>query len=235
MKITAFISSSGHNGNTATAAGELLRGAAEAGADTDICYLLDYQIKPCRGCRVCETTNACVIRDDDVAKIHEKILASDAYIIGTPTYYGDITGQYKQFVDRCYPFVDIKKDPLTKKMSFGSVIPVRKPGIMINVAGNHGAKVFESHLKVGYFCFNDLNAYPWKEILITNTSWKKVQEQPETMDRLYRAGKALAEHLLSGGKEDPARTKKFYDHFRLLEDIELPSYEENISNFLGYV
>lgn len=227
MKITAFVSSSSHTGNTASAAAELLRGAADAGANTDICYLLDYNIKPCRGCRICETTNECVITGDDVPSIHEKLLTSDAYVIGTPTFYGDITGQFKQFVDRCYPFVDIKKDPATKKMSFGSIIPCRKPGVMINVCGNHGAAVFESHLKVGYFCFNDINAYPWRELLITNTSWKKVVEQPDVMERLYKTGKELAEHILGNGKEDPKRTQLFYDHFRLLKDSPLPSYEEN--------
>ena len=36
MKIAAFVTSHSHNGNVATAAKELLRGAAEAGAETEI-------------------------------------------------------------------------------------------------------------------------------------------------------------------------------------------------------
>jgi len=39
MNILAFISSSSHSGNTATAAKRLLQGAADAGAETQLFYL----------------------------------------------------------------------------------------------------------------------------------------------------------------------------------------------------
>ena len=225
MKITAFVSSSSHNGNTATAAKKLLEGAKDAGAEIDICYLNDYLIKCCRGCRVCETTDECVIKDDDVHLIHEKLDACDAYVLATPTFYGDITGQFKVFVDRCYPYVAITKDPVSKKMSFGSRVPVRKPGVIIALSGTHGVKVFDSHLKVGYFALNDLNGYPFREVLIPNTTWQAVKDQPEKLAELYAVGKELAEHLANGGEEDKERTQKYFDHFRLLKDVTLPCFE----------
>lgn len=217
MKVVAFASSSSHTGNTATAAARLLEGAAKAGAETELIYLNDYEIKCCRGCRVCETTNRCVIQGDDVPRLHAALRGADAYVLATPTYYGDITGQFKQFVDRCYPFVDVYKDPETKTMRFGSVIPVRKPGVIIAVSGSHGARVFDSHLKVGYFCLNDINGYPWREILIPDTTWKPVKDQPEKLQELYEAGQALAGHLERGEGEDPARTQGYYDRYRLLK------------------
>ena len=117
-------------------------------------------------------------------KLHEALIECDAYVLGTPTFYGDIPGSFKTFVDRVYPFVAIGKDPVTKTMTFGSNMPRRKPGVQICVSGNHGAKVFDSHLKVGYFCFNDLNAYPWEEILIPNTSWVAVKDNEEKLQEL---------------------------------------------------
>ncbi|MDD6435991.1 MAG: flavodoxin family protein [Clostridiales bacterium] len=226
MKIAAFVTSHSHNGNVATAAKELLRGAAEAGAETEIYYINDYDIKPCVGCRVCEKTDKCVIKGDDMPKLHEALIECDAYVLGTPTFYGDIPGSFKTFVDRVYPFVAIGKDPVTKTMTFGSNMPRRKPGVQICVSGNHGAKVFDSHLKVGYFCFNDLNAYPWEEILIPNTSWVAVKDNEEKLQELYDKGRRLVEHLKNNEPEDKERTKVFYDHFRLLEDVTLPCFEE---------
>lgn len=225
MKIVAFVSSSSHHGNTATAAQELLHGAADAGAETEIVYLNDLLIKGCKGCRVCEKTDVCVIKDDDIPVIHKAIESADAYILCTPTYYGDITGQFKVFVDRCYPFISMTKDPVTHKMTFGSRIKERKPGVIIALSGTHGPDVFDSHLKVGYFCLNDTNGYPWREHIIMNTTWTAVKDQPETLAALYRSGTDLVAHMKSGEGEDLARTQLYYDRYRLGKDVKLPCFE----------
>lgn len=205
MKVTAFVSSSSHNGNTARSVKRLLEGAASEGAEMRIHYLNDYIIKPCVGCRVCETTHVCIQKEDDVPLLHQAIREADAYVLGTPTYYGDITGQFKQFVDRCYPFIDIHKDPATKVMTFGSIIPVRKPGILVALSGSHGPEVLSSHRKVAYHCLNDINGYLWREVYLPFTSWNRPEDM-EQWQELFDAGSALARHLLSGGREDLART-----------------------------
>ncbi len=207
MKICAFVASSSHKGNTATAVHRLLAAAQAAGAETEILYLNDYFIKPCIGCRVCEKTHQCVLKDDDVPKIHEAIRAADAYVLGTPTYYGDITGQFKMFVDRCYPFIDIKKDPVAQTLSFGSIIPVRKPGVLVAVSGGHGESVFNSHVKVAFHCLNDINGYLWREHLVPFTTWTAVKDMEETLAELDATGAELVAHLVSGEGEDLQRTK----------------------------
>jgi multimeric flavodoxin WrbA len=213
MKINAFVASSSRKGNTATAAKKMLEGAQAAGAQTKIFYLNEYAIKPCIGCRVCERTHECVHKGDDVDKLHEAILEADAYVLGTPTYYGDIVGQFKMFVDRCYPFLDIKKDYETKQLSFGSIIETRKPGVLIAVSGGHGASVFDSHMKVAFHCLNDINGYLWREELIPFTTWTPVKDMPERLQELYDTGAALVEHIRSGEGEDVARTKAFRERF----------------------
>ncbi len=208
MKIVAFVGSSHKNGNTATAVKALLEGAAAAGSEVDTVYLYDCTIKPCTGCRACEKTHQCVIKGDDVGKIHDAIRAADAYVLATPTYYGDITGQFKQFVDRCYPFIDIQKDEATRKMTFGSIIPVRKPGVLVAVSGAHGGTVFASHIKVAFHCLNDINGYLWREELIPHTTWTPVAEMPERLAELRKTGEALVAHMASGEGEDTERTKQ---------------------------
>lgn len=217
MKIAAFVSSSSHHGNTATAVQKFLEGARAAGAETEIYYLHDYDMKPCRGCRACEKTGTCVIKGDDIPLLHEAIRSADAYVLATPTFYGDITGAFKVFVDRCYPFVDIWKDEETQQMRFGSRNKERRPGVLIAVSGSHGDMVFDSHMKVGYFCLNDLNSYPWREFCIPFTTWKPVAEMEDVVEKLYQGGQELVRHMESGEGENLARTGAYFARYRELK------------------
>ncbi len=213
MKICAFVASSSHRGNTATAVQALLDSAKESGAETEIFYLNEYHIRPCVGCRVCEKTDKCVIKNDDVEVLHEAIRNADAYVLGTPTYYGDITGQFKMFVDRVYPFIDIQKDPVNKTLKFGSIIKTRKPGVLVAVSGGHGESVFTSHKKVAYNCLNDINGYLWKDVLLPYTTWTPVAENPEQLAQLSACGTDLVEHFNSGEGEDVQRTQSLRASF----------------------
>ena len=217
MKIAAFVSSSSHHGNTATAVQKFLEGARAAGAETEIYYLNDYTLKPCRGCRVCEKTHKCTIQGDDVEILQRALREADAYVLATPTYYGDVTGAFKVFVDRCYPFIDIWKDEATQQMRFGSINKVRRPGVLIALSGSHGDMVFDSHMKVGYFCLNDLNSYPWREFCIPFTTWKPVREMEDVLARLEQGGRDLVAHLESGEGEDLNKTGAYYARYRELK------------------
>lgn len=207
MEIVAFVGSAHKNGNTQTAVNALLKGAKNAGASVTSLGLYNYNIKPCTGCRVCEKTHECVIKGDDVPLIHKAICKADAYVLATPTYYGDITGQFKQFVDRCYPFIDISKDEKTQQMRFGSIIKTRKPGVLVAVSGSHGSTVFNSHIKVAFHCLNDINGYLWQEELIPHTTWTPVNQMPQRLVQLETTGKNLVLHLKSGQGEDVAKTQ----------------------------
>lgn len=208
MNIAAFIASSSRRGNTATAALTLLEAAKDKGASVRPYFLNEYQIKPCVGCRICEKTHQCFQKDDCEA-LHDGIRRADAYILATPTYYGDITGQFKMFVDRVYPFIDIKKDEAAQTMSFGSIIETRKPGILIAVSGSHGERVFDSHTKVAFHCLNDINGYLWRQILIPYTTWTRVEHMEERLEELRQAGRELVDHLSSGEGEDLELTRQY--------------------------
>jgi len=216
MKIAAFLTSSSHHGNTATAVQTLLEGAKSAGAEVEIFYLNDYYIKPCIGCRVCEKTDKCIYGDtDDVHLFHDAIRTADAFVLGTQTFYGDIAGQFKMFVDRVYPFMCCTgKDPVTQQMTFGSILPDRKPGVMIAISGSHGVGVLESHVKVGYHCLNDINSYLWREVLIPYTTWTAVKDMTEKKEELFRTGVELVQHVKDGCHEDKAKTAALCEKFK---------------------
>lgn len=63
----------------------------------------DFRIGFCKGCRTCHRTAKC-IQDDDVGKIIENYEWADMIISVSPSYWADIPGQFKAFIDRCTPW-----------------------------------------------------------------------------------------------------------------------------------
>lgn len=63
----------------------------------------DYDIAFCKGCRSCHNTAKC-IQQDGVDKIIEQYEWADIIISVAPSYWADIPGQFKVFIDRCTPW-----------------------------------------------------------------------------------------------------------------------------------
>ena len=63
----------------------------------------DYYFGYCKGCRTCHNTVKC-IQNDDVDKIIEQYEWADIIISVAPSYWADIPGQFKAFIDRCTPW-----------------------------------------------------------------------------------------------------------------------------------
>lgn len=63
----------------------------------------DYDIKFCKDCRSCHKTAKC-IQEDDVTKVIEQYEWADIIVSVSPSYWADIPGQFKAFIDRCTPW-----------------------------------------------------------------------------------------------------------------------------------
>lgn len=101
MKILAIIASPrGMKGNTGRLLEEVLSGAEESGAETEILSLAKLKVQPCVACDLCHKTGTCTIRDD-YEVIKEKLLACDGFILASPNYIFSVTAQMKAFFDRC--------------------------------------------------------------------------------------------------------------------------------------
>lgn len=90
--------------NTATLVAKTLEGAAAQGATTELVHLYDLDYKGCISCFACKTRGGksygkCVLRDD-LAPVLEKIAAADALVIGSPIYFGTVTGETRSFLER---------------------------------------------------------------------------------------------------------------------------------------
>lgn len=63
----------------------------------------DYHVNLCRGCRKCHETAKCFM-EDDVPKIIAQYEWADKIVSVSPSYWADIPGQFKVFIDRCTPW-----------------------------------------------------------------------------------------------------------------------------------
>ncbi len=76
----------------------LARELEKHGFETEILNLADYNIAPCKGCDAC-LKGPCA-QKDDIFAVLEKMERSDAIVIGTPTYFGNVSGLVKNLIDR---------------------------------------------------------------------------------------------------------------------------------------
>ncbi|MCG0278617.1 MAG: flavodoxin family protein [Thermanaeromonas sp.] len=99
-KVIAINGSHRKGRNTAALLLAVLEGAQEEGAAIELIELVDYNIKPCLGCNRCVGKSQCTINDDDMTKLAEKLLQADGIVLGSPVYFGNVTGRMKVFMDR---------------------------------------------------------------------------------------------------------------------------------------
>lgn len=63
----------------------------------------DFEIGLCKGCRSCHSTAKC-IQQDDVDLIMKDFEWANIIVSVSPSYWADIPGQFKVFIDRCTPW-----------------------------------------------------------------------------------------------------------------------------------
>lgn len=63
----------------------------------------NYEFAFCKGCRTCHKTAKCVLQDD-IPQIIAQYDWAEIIISISPSYWADIPGQFKAFIDRCTPW-----------------------------------------------------------------------------------------------------------------------------------
>ena len=103
MKVLGVVGSKRKTGNTSYLVQQALNAIKSENVETELIFLGDYNIRGCTGCEGCKDTYKCVIKDD-MQKIYPLIINSDAIILGSPTYFYNITSDMKAFIERLYCF-----------------------------------------------------------------------------------------------------------------------------------
>jgi multimeric flavodoxin WrbA len=88
--------------------------------------------KPVRGCTAClkcfeKQNGRCSIERDDMNKYLEKIYAADAVILGSPTFFADVTPELKALIDRA-GFVALANGGMLRGKIGAAVVAVRRGG-----------------------------------------------------------------------------------------------------------
>jgi multimeric flavodoxin WrbA len=86
-------------GNTHILLSSILDGAKAEGADTEILFLGDLDIRECDGCYSCWKSRHCS-KKDDMNALYQKIIECDVILFGTPVYWYGPTALMKCFIDR---------------------------------------------------------------------------------------------------------------------------------------
>jgi multimeric flavodoxin WrbA len=112
MKVLGISGSNRKEGNTALLVKTILA-HVDAAEDTEITTefisLAGKKINPCTGCELCKEQKWCVIQNDDWGPVTEKIMECDVLVLGSPTYYYDVSGHLKNFMDRTYSLYHDRK------------------------------------------------------------------------------------------------------------------------------
>ena len=102
MKVLVINGSPRAKGNSDLLCDEFIRGAQEAGHQTEKISLRDMEIHPCKACYACFKTGSCV-QKDDMAEVLRKAEHADVLILASPTYFLTMSGQMKVMIDRLLP------------------------------------------------------------------------------------------------------------------------------------
>lgn len=105
MKVLGVLGSPRVGGNSDILLEEALKGARDAGAETEKIILSEKRISGCLDCKKCNDKGICAI-NDDMVEIHRKILESETIIHSVPLYFWAMTSQMKAYLDRWCAFFD---------------------------------------------------------------------------------------------------------------------------------
>jgi len=104
MRVIAINGSPRKKWNTAILLEHALDGAASKGAGTELIHLYELNYKGCASCFACKMKGGksygkCAVRDE-LTPVLEKIRNADALILGSPIYFGVVTGEMRSFMER---------------------------------------------------------------------------------------------------------------------------------------
>ncbi len=129
MNVVAFNASARKDGNTAILLRRVLQELEREGIATELVQLAGETIHGCLACRKCSANRdrRCSRDDDVVNACIEKMLAADGILLGSPTYFTDVSTEMKALIDRCGFVAKANGDMFRRKVG-AAVVAVRRAG-----------------------------------------------------------------------------------------------------------
>jgi len=129
MKVVAFNGSARKDGNTAILIGHVFKELENEGVETELVQLSGSRIHGCIACMKCfeNKDQRCSVKDDILNDCIEKMEAADGIILGSPTYFANVSTEMKALIDRAGMVSRANSDMLARKVG-AAVVAVRRAG-----------------------------------------------------------------------------------------------------------
>lgn len=105
MNIIAFLGSPRNNANSTKMAGIITTALEDKGHKVTNVHLNKLNCRGCQACGACKGKSEVCILKDDLSPYLEEVKNADVIIMATPVYWGDVSAQFKVFMDRTYSYL----------------------------------------------------------------------------------------------------------------------------------
>ncbi len=129
MKVVAINGSARKEGNTARLIGTVLQELEKESIETEVVNLSGKEIRGCTACMKCWKNKdaRCAAHKDFLNKCLEKMTHADGIILGSPTYFANVSTEMKALIDRA-GMVGLANDFLYRRKVGAGVVAVRRGG-----------------------------------------------------------------------------------------------------------
>jgi multimeric flavodoxin WrbA len=182
-RMLGIVGSPRRGGNTYVLVSALLEGAREAGAETDLLFLADTEIRECDGCHACWKSGRCAKKDDMTTTGYGGLAGSDVLVFGTPVYWYGPTALMKGLIDRMVFF----NSPLTRPQIKGKGTCVVIPFEEVDPATVAPVTAFFEK------CFAYLEMPLMERLIVPGVTRRgEVKEKRDVLEEASRMGRRLA-------------------------------------------
>ncbi|MDD4802789.1 MAG: flavodoxin family protein [Syntrophomonas sp.] len=129
MKVVGINGSARKDGNTAILIRRVFQELEKEGIETELIQLAGKKMRGCTACLKCRENKdkQCSVKNDAFNNCYAKMLEADGIILGSPTYFADLTAEMKALIDRA-GYVSKANGDLFKHKVGASVSAVRRAG-----------------------------------------------------------------------------------------------------------
>lgn len=129
MKVIAVNGSPRTDGNTSRLLQTVLKVLQEEGIATEYVQIGGTLIRGCSACYQCvkNKNRQCGMKNDIFNDVFKKLDEANGFILGSPTYFADVTAEMKAFIDRA-GFVSRANGHLFRYKTGAAVVAVRRAG-----------------------------------------------------------------------------------------------------------
>ncbi|MEZ5336312.1 MAG: flavodoxin family protein [Methanolobus sp.] len=129
MKVVAINGSPRKEGNTSILLQQLTSKLEAEGIETETIHIGGKRIHGCAACGKCfeNRDELCIFDDDGINECITKMKEADGIVIGSPTYFADVTTETKALIDRA-GLVSIANGGIFTRKLGAAVIAVRRAG-----------------------------------------------------------------------------------------------------------